>query len=80
MTMTREEILETLKELILSLINDKELFAKDAANWKNKQVTVGVEIDKLSSEDRTWIEEEYEKWYAQSNFPVNIEPNPPKTT
>ena len=73
--MNREEILETLKELILVLKNNKDLFARDAlfvAYWTNKQKAVASEIAHLSPEDNAWLNTEYEKWFQEANISSDL--------
>jgi hypothetical protein len=61
--MSREEILESFKDLILSL-QDKEKTnsASFRDRWLAKKVLLSQEIELLNKADYDWLQSEYSNW------------------
>jgi len=75
--MNREEILEALKESVISLKDDQEKFRSEPdflAAWQKRQQATGIESKKLSAEDKAWMEAEYNTWFQAEILPV-IDPS-----
>jgi hypothetical protein len=73
--MNKEQILQTLKELITQLKNNSKAFIDDEnilQEWQKKQQEVGIAVKKLNSCDALWLNDEYAKW-----FNSEIKPNLP---
>jgi len=68
--MTREEILESIKDLILSLrlghIEDHNLKKR----WKEKQSHIDAAMLIMTDEDKKWIDLEYKKWHKGKIEPL----------
>jgi len=69
--MTKEEVLELLKHLILILRDQKEKLndARLMADWVAKYKHLCKEHEKLSSCDILWVGDEYDKWYKKEIKP-----------
>lgn len=66
--MTRDEILNGMKDLILDLRDNKEVLQKDKerqSQWKERMEEVTVACNNLNSCDALWLTDEYGKWHKE---------------
>jgi hypothetical protein len=73
--MTKEEILELMKWLILELRDHEEELKTDTrrrADWTGKSAYMQSEVAKLNSCDLNWLNDEYGKWASKEVTPYNI--------
>jgi hypothetical protein len=56
--MNKEEILEELKKMILTIRD-----GGDFSFIKNGQLALNLSIKSLISDDRIWLDREYNKWF-----------------
>ena len=70
--MTKEEIFELMKELILELRDHGEKLKKDERkriDHTAKSSYIQTEVAKLNSCDANWLNDEYGKWYKKEVKP-----------
>ena len=78
--MTKEEVLNDLKELVIALRDNSEKLRSDpvfAAGWLSKQKSVSLEASRLNSCDASWLNDEYGEWFRQEIEPAieNVDPS-----
>ena len=66
--MTREEILSTIQDLILSLRLGHVENIKQ--KWQEKKIRLDNAMFEMSEEDKQWIDNEYKKWHKEKIEPL----------
>lgn len=64
--MSKEDLLHKLQELILSLKSSNIKNDRVKKIWVSQEEKLLEDIEKLSEEDKLWLDREYIKWFKEN--------------
>jgi hypothetical protein len=67
--MTKEKILESIKDLVLTLKSSNLKEPKVQGLWREKQKEVHEALKVLSVSDLKWLDTQYKEWYKREVLP-----------
>lgn len=73
MKMTKEEVFELMKEVVLAIKDDSDKMKTDRSymtSWLDKNKELDAAIKELNSCDMLWLDDSYGPWFDE-----NIRPN-----
>jgi predicted transcriptional regulator len=66
--MNREQIFQTLKDLIKALRTSNIKEPEVLKRWNSKRIEVEESVQMLSKVDQRWLEDQYEQWIKKEDL------------